>query len=171
MLSTTVNIFIRYAQKEKNLLLRTTLTIVISTVIASAYGYAGQYFQCNEMDHFAVEKPCKQEQTRKLPEARPGITEENSGFTKEQIELWAEPTVDSSGKVVSKLPPLPAMRFLSDPTPENAKTYMEWNKKRLESIEKSQALIQLMSGTASPQNQKIDNVKDIKSVYFFFSPT
>ena len=152
-------------------MLHTQVIIIILTLILPCYIYGGQYFQCNDMDHFSPEGVCGSTRAKQSTDAKHRNPEDSSGFTKEQIELWAEPTVDSSGKVVSKLPPLPAMRFLSDPTPENAKTYMEWNKKRLESIEKSQALIQRMSDTASPQSQKIGNVKDIKSVDFFFSPT
>ena len=148
-----------------------TLIIAILLLMLPGYIYAGQYFQCNDMDHFSPEGVCTNARLKKPPEAKQGNTEDNSGFTREQIEMWAEPSVDSSGRVVSKLPPLPAMRFLADPNPENAKAYMEWNQKRMESIEKSQSLLQSMSGNGAAQSHRIDNLKEIKGVDFFFSPT
>ena len=161
--------------KEKDSLHSVTLTMVILTLVLSVNSYADQYFQCNDMDHFTPEGQCS---TRKAPpDARPGGSqgsgEENSGYTKEQLEMWAEPSVDASGKVTSKLPPLPAMRFMADPTPENAKAYVEWNRKRMEALEKAQQVLQATAGGGAPgaQEQRINNVRDIKSVEFFFSPT
>ncbi|MFI5296228.1 MAG: hypothetical protein ACHQ0Y_14540 [Thermodesulfovibrionales bacterium] len=132
---------------------------------------AGEYFSCDQMDHFASESSCAQAQTARRAAAQQqnstGKQQENGGFTKEQIELWAEPTVDSSGKVISKLPPLPVLRALADPTPENAQAYIEWNKKRADALSKFVHL-------TSPGEDKtltLQNVSEIKKVDFYFSPT
>ena len=137
------------------------------TLLPRAYG--GGYFDCNDMDHFSTEGVCIQRQS-KAALAKHRSQQDSAEFTKEQIDMWGEPQVDSSGKVTTKLPPLPAMRYLADPNPENAKAYMEWNSKRMQAIEKAQALLQTVSGT-SPQAQAVAAVQDIKSVDFFFSPT
>lgn len=122
------------------------------------------------MDHFTPEGTCAQRQN-KAAAAKQKAQEENTGFSKEQVEMWGEPQVDSSGKVTTKLPPLPAMRYLTDPTPENAKAYVDWNTKRMEAIEKAQNLLQPTSGPNSPQAQMVGSLQDIKAVEFFFSPT
>ena len=147
-----------------------TLILMTTALILPIHTRAGEYFQCNDMDHFAPEGSCTDSRAKTFSEAKHGSNKDNAGFTNDQIEMWAEPTVDSSGKMVSKLPPLPAMRFLSDPTPENAKTYMEWNKKRMEALEKSQNVLQAMSGQSQAQNQRIGSIQEIKSVEFYFSP-
>jgi len=145
--------------------------IIVSLVIVLVLAgncYAGEYFSCQEMDYFSTEKACpkKQQQLK-----QPGRNEDSTaGFTKEQIEMWAEPTVDSSGKVVSKLPPLPALRVLADPdNPEYVKQYLEWNQKRSEAIRKAQEAIQAASGIKPPQ--VINDVKEIKKIDFYFGPT
>jgi hypothetical protein len=121
------------------------------------------------MDHFSTEGTCVWKQNQ-AAQAKQHSRQDSGGFTKEQIEMWGEPQVDSSGKVTTKLPPMPAMKYLADPSPENAKAYMEWNARRMQAIEKAQALLQTMPGT-SPQAQTISDIRDIKSVDFFFSPT
>jgi hypothetical protein len=123
------------------------------------------------MDHFSPEGTCAQKQRKKAPAGGQMHREQDAGLTKEQIEMWGEPQVDSSGKVTTKLPPLPAMRYLTDPSPENAKAYVEWNTKRMQAIEKAQNLLQPISVAASPQALTLANPQDIKTVEFFFSPT
>ncbi len=142
-------------------------------ILPLAHAYAGEYFQCNDMDHFSPEGACTDTREKTLSEAKDGSPRrngDNTGFTNEQIEMWAEPTVDSSGKVVSQLPPLPAMRFLSDPTPENARKYVEWNKRRMEAIERSQNVLQSMSGEGTAKNEGIGSIQEIKGAEFYFSP-
>jgi hypothetical protein len=150
-------------------LARTLLITVLLVLTLLPCAYGGDYFDCNDMDHFSTEGICVRRQNQAAP-AKQHSQQDNGGFTKEQIEMWGEPQVDSSGKVTTKLPPMPAMKYLADPSPENAKAYMDWNARRMQAIEKAQALLQGMSGT-SPQAQTISNIRDIKSVDFFFSPT
>lgn len=124
---------------------------------------AGQYFNCNDMDHFSIEGNCKNNRESKSG-STPG--EQKTEFTKEQIEMWAEPSVDESGRVVSKLPPLPVLKALTDPSEENIKAYLEWNKKRMEAIEKASKALNQLAG----QSQEI-KIEQIKKVEFYFSPT
>jgi thiol-disulfide isomerase/thioredoxin len=145
-----------------------TFLILIIFIVLPVYIYAGQYFSCNEMDHFSVEGKCEnKKQTQNQQQSSSDI--ERYGFTKEQIEAWAEPTVDESGKIVSKLPPLPVLRILTDPNEQTAKEYLEWNQKRIDAITNAQALIQKASSINTDQ-QQIDDTKKIKSVEFYFSP-
>lgn len=137
-------------------------TTIICFVWLNNTVLAGQYFNCNDMDHFSIEGKCKNNAESKQGAMQSG----GSGFTKEQIEMWAEPTVDENGKVVSKLPPLPVLKALTDPSEENIKAYLEWNEKRMKAIERaSNALNQL---TGQSQEIKIDQIKKVE---FYFSPT
>lgn len=149
--------------------LRRTVLPLILAVLMPATLCAGQYFSCDDMDHFSTEKACADALRAKKTAEQQATQDGNSGFTKDQIEMWAEPSVDSSGKVVSKLPPLPALKVLVDPTPENAKAYLEWNQKRIESLQKSEALIKQYSQTEQPQG--VTDLRQIKRVDFYFSPT
>ncbi|MBE0427613.1 MAG: hypothetical protein IBX72_13335 [Nitrospirae bacterium] len=146
--------------KAKTFLLLTIL------IVLPVYISAGQYFSCNEMDHFSIEGKCGNKKQSQTQQNNSDI--EKYGFTKEHIEAWAEPTVDESGKIVSKLPPLPVLRILTDPNQQTAKEYLEWNQKRIDAITNAQALIQKASGINAGQ-QQIDDPKKIRSVEFYFS--
>lgn len=135
------------------------------------------------MDYFRPEGTCAEEQKKQkktkqhspnAPQANEvkGDLIESNGFTKEQIEAWAEPSVDQSGKVTSKLPPLPALRVLIDPNEDNAQAYLDWNKKRMKSLEEAQRIISKKSGMDQLMAANtVDDEKNIESVKFFFSPT
>lgn len=144
--------------------------ITVLTVVPFLCAHAGEYFSCDQMDHFASESSCAQAERSRgsAQQQNPAAKQqENGGFTKEQIELWAEPSVDSSGKVISKLPPLPVLRALADPTPENAQAYIEWNKKRADALSK---FVQ-MTSPGEDKTLTLQNANEIKKVEFFFSPT
>lgn len=156
---------------RKIVLLATIVAILSLPIFLPVRTLAGEYFHCDEMDHFSPEGACANK-----PKAAPesgrnpqGSNEEAAGFTKEQIEMWGEPSVDSSGKVVTKIPPSTVMRFLTDPSQENAQAYMEWNKKRSDALQRSQAILQGVTGVVPDQG--ISNINDIKKVDFYFSPT
>jgi len=132
---------------------------------------AGQYFSCDGMDYFDVESKCAEKQKQIIQEKSKNTDNVyEQGFTKDQIELWAEPSIDSSGKITSKLPPMPVMKLLAEPSEENAKKYIEWNQKRLDAISKMEKYISQVSGNQTAE-QGIKDIKDIKEVIFYFSPT
>lgn len=156
-------------------MLKTLFAILLFTLSVLPCAHAGEYFSCDDMDHFSTEGDCIQKQKEVVAARQHRQEQQNeSGFTKQEIEMWGEPQVDSNGHVSTKLPPLPAMRYLIDPSPENAKTYLQWNEQRMEAIQKGQSLLQAMSpelqGASNPSPQ-IADVSDIKMVDFFFAPT
>lgn len=165
-------------------MLYSSLIAVLFSFLLCSYSYAGMFFTCNEMDYFSTEKSCqtnKKQAANNKPSSQKGLAPDNRnsndeqgayGFTKEQIELWAEPTVDDSGKIVSKLPPLPALKVLVNPTEQSAKEYIEWNEKRMKALQNAQNLVKKASGIDQlPGASVIDDIKKVKSVSFFFSPS
>ncbi|MBI3602616.1 MAG: hypothetical protein HY209_06985 [Candidatus Omnitrophica bacterium] len=54
---------------------------------------------------------------------------------------WREPTVASDGHIASYTPPGPMLTLLENPTPENAKVYLAWQKQKVQKIFKAQELI------------------------------
>lgn len=158
------------------------LMSIIFSFFSCSYSYAGQYFACDEMDYFSTEKSCqvkknqakqnKPSQQKGAASVSPNDEQGSQGFTKEQIELWAEPTVDEGGKIVSKLPPLPALKVLVNPTEQSAKEYLEWNEKRMKALQNAQNLVRKASGIDQLAGEGvIDDIKKVKSVSYFFSPT
>lgn len=149
--------------------------LLFVSLILPLTGNAGQYFSCTEMDYFSIEGKCSSNEhtQRKLSQQQNSSSESSDigkhGFTKEEIETWAEPTVDESGKIVSKLPPLPVLKVLTNPNEQTAKEYIEWNQKRIDAIKNAQEIVKQVSGISIVQ-QEIDP-KSIKSVEFYFSPS
>jgi len=65
-----------------------------------------------------------------------------SGAHPETIESeWAESVVSPSGKVSIYLPPKEVRNFLENPSPENAKSYLEWNLNRLKKLSLAQQML------------------------------
>jgi|GEM_PF-5658519 len=157
------------------------LIVVVVSLLLCSSSYGGQYFPCEEMDFFSIEKSCQnsKKQAKENKQLNRKQNERNSndgqqgsyGFTKEQIELWAEPTVDESGKIVSKLPPLPVLKILVDPTEQAAKEYIEWNEKRMKALQNAQDLVKKASGIDQLPGAIIEDINKVKSVSFFFSPS
>ena len=57
-------------------------------------------------------------------------------------DLWIEPAISADGKVSYYKPPQVVVDFLDDPTKENGKAYIEWNKAKLAKITKAQEVLQ-----------------------------
>lgn len=73
------------------------------------------------------------------PDKPPLNVTENSP---ERVESeWAEPVVSPSGKVSIYLPPKEVRDFLEKPDPENARTYLNWNLKRINKLILAQQLL------------------------------
>jgi len=54
---------------------------------------------------------------------------------------WREPTVSLDGHVTYYTPPEPMLTLLENPTAENAKAYLSWQKMKVERILKAQEAI------------------------------
>lgn len=62
---------------------------------------------------------------------------------------WREPVMGNDGKMTYYVPPVPVLRLLDDPTPENARAYLAWQEEKTARIIKAQeAITQLQQGTA-----------------------
>ena len=118
--------------------------------------HAGQYF-CDEMNHFSFEKECIMKQEEK---------EQKNVKENETIELWCEPQLDpSTGQILCRMPPKPVLDLLNNPNEENAKSYLEWNQKKIEKITKAQQVVSQIT-----ESKKQISINDISSVEFYFSP-
>ena len=139
-------------------------------LIWSVMSYAGEYFSCDGIDHFRTESECDQTQkTKESKEERRSQT-----ITRQDVEMWGEPSVDADGRVISKVPPEPVLRLLKDPIRENAEEYLEWGDKRIEAIRKAQAAVSALTIDKNAQVRSavvIEDPKKIRSVSFFFGPT
>ena len=87
--------------------------------------------------------------------------EEKEGTTteaeKSQEEgLWTEPVIGPSGEVFYYTPPKPVLDFVNNPTEENAKAYLDWNKKRFDAYAKAQ---QVLKEVIKEQEGKAPSVK------------
>jgi len=134
--------------------------IIFLIFFAFNNSFAGQYF-CDEMDHFSFEGECKMKEQKKQEETK---QKEN-----EQVDLWCDPQMDpSTGQVTCKMPPKTVLDLLQNPTPENAKKYLEWNQKKMEQIVKAQQVVEQVTGDSK---QEQISIKDIKEVDFYFSTT
>ena len=80
--------------------------------------------------------------------------------------IWAEPTLGADGTISYKIPPLPVMKILDNPSPDNVKQYVDWNNERMDRIRKATEALR----TATLQPSRF-NIGDISGVDFFFSPT
>lgn len=140
--------------------------------------FGGQHFSCDDMDYFMPEGSCQAKQKQVLPSNKPEVPPQGDtnttqdggknalGVTDEQVKLWGESTIDSDGKVVSKVPPGPVMKLLAEPTKENAKEYLKWHTTRMERIAQMQKLVESVAN-----QDNIPNISAIKKVTFFFAPT
>ena len=55
---------------------------------------------------------------------------------------WRDPSVSDDGKTTYYIPPGPMLTLLKDPTLENAKVYVNWQKNKVERIMKAQEVIE-----------------------------
>ena len=60
--------------------------------------------------------------------------------TQELID-WREPMLSKDGQLTYYTPPKVMQQLLDDPTPENARVYIEWQKERTDRIIKVQEVI------------------------------
>ena len=54
---------------------------------------------------------------------------------------WKEPVINTNGQTTYYTPPGPMLVLLENPTPENAKAYLAWQKLKVEKITKAQEVI------------------------------
>lgn len=143
---------------------------IFTLLIRSGMSYGGEYFSCDGIDHFRTESECEQKQ--RANESKE--TNQDRMITRQDVEMWGEPSVDADGRVISKVPPEPVLRLLKDPTPENAAEYLEWGDKRIEAIQKAQAVVSALSQDRTDKAGPavvIEDPKKIRSASFFFGPT
>lgn len=60
---------------------------------------------------------------------------------KQEEDLWTEPIIGPDGRLSYYRPPDAVLRFVENPTEENAQAYLEWNRKRFESLQEAQEVL------------------------------
>ena len=73
------------------------------------------------------------------------------------VDEWAEPIISSSGKVSIHVPPKEVRDFLEKPDPQNAKTYLQWNLKRIKKFILAQELLR-------KEAKELEVMKETKSL-------
>lgn len=140
--------------------MRGLLCVIIFFGLRAA-SFGGDYFSCKEINYFSdgcskTEQKDPRDDVRQhgsKPQVRP---EEN---------IWAEPTMSSDGTFAYKVPPLPVMYLLDDPSPENAQRYLDWSAERSLRINRAMEAVQDLTTRKSGMSPK-----DILQVAFFFQP-
>jgi len=73
---------------------------------------------------------------------QPKPKEEVKKDTQIEENIFAEPVIGPDGKIRVYVPPKVVLDFLNNPTPENAKEYLKWNKERISKIAKAQMVLE-----------------------------
>ena len=120
-------------------MLKQPLSLWVLILVLSSISSAEGYFGHDEVKFF---------------EEKEGTTTEAEKSQEEG--LWTEPVVGPSGEVFYYTPPKPVLDFVNNPTAENAKAYLEWNKKRFDAYAKAQ---QVLKEVIKEQDDKTPSVK------------
>lgn len=123
--------------------------------------FAGDFFNCDDLTYFSDSCQAKVEERQNALNSqrpRPERPDEN---------IWAEPMMGADGTVTYKIPPMPVMKVLQDPSGANVKDYIDWNDKRSAAISRATEAIQQYA--AASIKAQIDKDK-IDSVEFYFQP-
>ncbi|MBF0490190.1 MAG: hypothetical protein HQL15_06155 [Candidatus Omnitrophica bacterium] len=85
--------------------------------------YAANPYQLGQVDYFHKQSSAQDE--------------------KQEIQSfdWREPMVLADGKTTYYSPPAPVLALLENPTPENAKLYLNWQKQKLIKITQAQKVL------------------------------
>lgn len=123
-------------------------------------GFCGDYFSCDEITYFAPGCPAKP-----VGENKEELGREKALPRKPEENIWAEPLMGPDGTISYKIPPLPVMHMLDDPSDDNVKQYLKWNVDRMARINKAMEAVEAVSTQASGFK-----LSDIAKVEFFFTP-
>ena len=99
-----------------------------------AIAFAESYLGYDEVKFF--EDPGK-----KAPAVKGKEGNSVSGTTQTE-SMWTEPIASPTGQIFYYTPPKAVLEFVENPTKENARAYLDWNKKRLTAYAKAQAVME-----------------------------
>lgn len=123
------------------MVLRKILGILLVLMAASPL-HAGPHFECDRVVYFS---PCTAETKKEKAKDKEENSEKDSDSALEMEKvaiMWGEPYLTPDGRIGYRLPPLPVLRVLNNPSEETVRQYLEWNTKRLEAISRSTELLQ-----------------------------
>lgn len=66
--------------------------------------------------------------------------------TSSDQDLWQDVVLEASGRVTSYRPPAVVVQLLENPTEENARKYLQWQRARLDRIRRAQEMIERVEG-------------------------
>ncbi len=98
---------------------------ILFWMMASNFLYAANPYRLGGVDYFNSKSPAQ---------ASPEEKEEES-FD------WRDPSIGDDGKATYYIPPGPMLTLLKEPTLQNAKLYIEWQKQKVSRIIKAQKAI------------------------------
>ena len=129
----------RYSKKSMNKSLFKSLLfslLFIFTVVFSPLSFAEGMFGYSEVQFFEVPSEETATDTPLQTKKEPALKE----------NIWTEPAVGPDGRVYYYTPPRQVLNFISDPTEENAKAYLNWNKVRYSKYNKAQKVLDKVAG-------------------------
>ncbi len=85
--------------------------------------YAANPYHLGQLDYFHDKSVTKD------------LEDQNQSFD------WREPMTSSNGHITYYTPPGPILSLLENPTPQNAKAYLAWQKQKVQKILKAQEVI------------------------------
>ena len=142
--------------KGINIAIAITIALIMNIVVFSiCYAAEIRHFRCTVIDHFSPGDRCIEEQKDKK--------ENHQKQTEKIIKQWGEPTINERGEMVYRIPPRIVLNLLMEPNEQNAREYMRWSEKRMQSLQAAQEAI------ARVNNAQIEK-DNIKTVHFYFSP-
>ena len=125
-------------------------------------------FGYDRIDFFGKKKKPISSDTPVLQErTKPGKKEERKLDVNDR-EFWTEVTKKPDGSLTYYKPPKAALDFVTNPTEENARKYLLWNKKKMERIAEAQKVLaktaekMKLSGTYFTAEGKEYNPVDVK---------
>ncbi|MEW6409753.1 MAG: hypothetical protein AB1488_06530 [Nitrospirota bacterium] len=120
---------------NRKILITLILLLYPSSIFAEDRGVS--FFDCKKIVFFSE---CKEE-TKKAPAPSSNMKSQISNLKSQKESLWIEPVISPDGSIRYYVPPKIVLDFLEDPTEENAKRYLEWNKEKLRKINAAQEVL------------------------------
>ena len=96
--------------------------LFISLWMITSSIYAANPYKLGEVDFFFGESQAKPVEEKKVFD-------------------WRESSRTTDGKTIDYVPPVPILKLLQDPTPENARAYIDWQRQKVEKIIKAQQVV------------------------------
>ena len=132
---------------------------VILAVPVGAAAQLAEFFRCPVIAYFGS---CPDRATAQGPPVAARAPGASGAATKPSVEeqLWAEPVTGADGQARVYVPPRAVREFLDNPTAENARAYLQWNRERISRVERANAvMMETLAADGSSRPTPLSSVK------------